>query len=315
MRQIAAGLINYINDNRGILPPAMISDNYGKTTDATNPYKDGWFWASELMNQHYVAAPNVLAGVQSTTIGKSPGEHYQDSSVFQCPSASTPSEATPGLGTSGGTIGSVPTDNKNNVGVYGTAVNLRGDGAPAYATATWYQLCAVTSIAPTAAGADPEYFPGGSATAGGQPPTAPFIFFDITNEYSAGYATEIGLGGFRRNLSLIRHSALMAMVVESGSLNWLLNGNSGNGQPIIGTTPINGEIPGMPALAARHGQVSRNGNNAYTNIAFFDGHVELLPTQPFEDYSTDGNPPTKSTGGATNIPQSLGTVFTLTQDQ
>jgi prepilin-type processing-associated H-X9-DG protein len=71
---------------------------------------------------------------------------------------------------------------------------------------------------------------------------------------------------------------------------------------------------GMTCLAARHGQVSNNGNNASTNMAFFDGHVESLPTQPFADYSTSG-PVSAATSGAANIPQSLGAVFTLTQDQ
>ena len=97
MRQIAIGMLNYINDNRGILPPAMVSDNFGSTTDASDPYPNGWFWAAELMNQHYVAAPNILAGGISTgTAGKAPtgSEIYSGgASVFECPSASTPAEA------------------------------------------------------------------------------------------------------------------------------------------------------------------------------------------------------------------------------
>src|ERR1700677_4886297 len=59
MRQIAMAMLNYINDNRGILPPAMISDNYGGTKDASNPYPDGWFWAAELFNQHYLSTTNI----------------------------------------------------------------------------------------------------------------------------------------------------------------------------------------------------------------------------------------------------------------
>src|SRR5438034_11440177 len=55
MRQIATGLIMYINANRGVIPPAMVDDS-----DLSNPYPDGWFWAAELMRQKYVNAPNAL---------------------------------------------------------------------------------------------------------------------------------------------------------------------------------------------------------------------------------------------------------------
>ena len=63
MRQIASGLMMYIQSNRGIMPPAMVSDssnNGGGNSDATNPYPDGWFWAAELMHQKYVSAPNIM---------------------------------------------------------------------------------------------------------------------------------------------------------------------------------------------------------------------------------------------------------------
>src|SRR5262245_26122653 len=52
LRQIAAGIIMYVQNNRGVLPPAMVSDssnNGGANSDPTNPYPDGWFWAAELM--------------------------------------------------------------------------------------------------------------------------------------------------------------------------------------------------------------------------------------------------------------------------
>ena len=35
-------------------------------------------------------------------------------------------------------------------------------------------------------------------------------------------------------------------------------------------------------LGARHGKVSADGANAYTNMAFFDGHVATYPTAQFE---------------------------------
>jgi prepilin-type processing-associated H-X9-DG protein len=36
-------------------------------------------------------------------------------------------------------------------------------------------------------------------------------------------------------------------------------------------------------LAGRHGKKSTDGANAYTNFAFFDGHVGLYPTADYEN--------------------------------
>ena len=47
MRQIATRLLMYINANKGVHPPAMISKGV-----AGDPYADGWFWAAELMHQN-----------------------------------------------------------------------------------------------------------------------------------------------------------------------------------------------------------------------------------------------------------------------
>src|SRR5690348_13038682 len=52
MRQIANSMIMYIGANKGKLPPTLISSG-------GDVYKDGWFWAAELMNQKYITAPNL----------------------------------------------------------------------------------------------------------------------------------------------------------------------------------------------------------------------------------------------------------------
>src|SRR3954466_4633 len=43
MKQIAMGILQYVADNKGIHPPAMVSDsadNGAPNTDPTNPYPD-----------------------------------------------------------------------------------------------------------------------------------------------------------------------------------------------------------------------------------------------------------------------------------
>jgi prepilin-type N-terminal cleavage/methylation domain-containing protein/prepilin-type processing-associated H-X9-DG protein len=308
MRQITAAMLLYINDNRGVFPPAMISDNYHATTDPTNPYLDGWFWAGELVNQHYIAGPNVLATASNpgTTGNKATNIDFTKAadSVFFCPSAFRPDEKLPGIGTGTGTLGGYPTDfGANNTGVYGVASAPRSDGQSPYAVVTWYQLVMITSVKTTSAN-NQVAWPGGTNT-------APFIFFDVTKGAIGGPAGQLQYGGYRRNLSMVRHSAYMAMLVESGSCNWLMDG-TGN-TPGSGTAP-NGAVQWLPCIAARHGQVVDHGNSANTNIAFFDGHVDSFPTQPFQTFSTTGTA-SNTTSGAPNIPPSLGAVFTLSQDQ
>jgi prepilin-type processing-associated H-X9-DG protein len=69
------------------------------------------------------------------------------------------------------------------------------------------------------------------------------------------------------------------MVVEAADTNWVDQGNS--------TT-----YPGnyLNRLGARHGKRTARGDNAWTNFAFFDGHVSLYPTEPYtRKTATGGN--------------------------
>src|SRR5581483_10969934 len=213
MRQIALGMLNYVNDNKGILPPAMITDaTSGKTQDPTDPYPDGWFWAAELMHQKYVAAPDVVQSGHLTPV-------FSETSPFRCPSTPSPSDFTPGAGTSGATLGAFPVDSKNSFGVYGPfnpgpaagPIPTRSDGTPQYGVVTWYQLCAIK----TPKSGNNALYPGGSQA-------APFIFFDKT---SGPVLQNLTNSGYTRKLSQVHHSAVQCMIVEVANLNWMMNGN------------------------------------------------------------------------------------------
>src|SRR3954453_23511754 len=52
MRQVAQGMIMYINANKGKLPPGQIKEVAGV-------YPTGWWWATELAKQGYTKAPSV----------------------------------------------------------------------------------------------------------------------------------------------------------------------------------------------------------------------------------------------------------------
>jgi prepilin-type N-terminal cleavage/methylation domain-containing protein/prepilin-type processing-associated H-X9-DG protein len=303
MRQIALAVLQYAASNRGILPPAMISassKNGGANSDPTNPYPDGWFWASELMHQKYIAAPNMYRPNDTS------GQYFDKPSPFQCPEGLNPEEHPPFAGLSSQTQGLYPVDAKNSICVYGTANNPRFDNQEPYAVPSWYQLCAVSSGSRTA-------FVGGDSSANQPPNDAPFVFFDQSKNGKPSPEAGTGMGGqmalpqYTRKVSRVKHSNLMCMVAEAAYLNWVLGGTAFN--PVNNVT--NGESMWMTCLAARHGRISGNGNNASTNMAFFDGHVATLDTQPLEDYVNPAN----GKGGAPNIPPSLGVVFTLSQDR
>jgi len=295
MKQIAMGMIMYVNANKGNLPPCLVSAssaNGAPNTDATNPYPDGWFWAAELMHQKYVAAPNIF---QNGAI-----KYYNGTSVFQCPSGLTADESVPGIGTGNSSIGTRPIDPANFGGSYGVANNPRLDGESPYGVVTWYQVCSIST------GSTKAFAQSGAGAC-----DAPFVYYNANkNGTCAGYAGAIGpgMGGqfalpYARNIARVKHSDTVCMIAEAAGINWVMAGSGFNAS----STVVNGETIWMPAIAARHGKI--NGNNATTNIAFFDGHVSSLLTQPIADYVD----PVTNKGGAPNIPPSVGVVFTLSK--
>ena len=99
---------------------------------------------------------------------------------------------------------------------------------------------------------------------------------------------------------MVKHSNVTCMLAEASALNWVFGGP--------GFTPVNSVVNGesmwLTGLAGRHGKVYKNHGMAH--IGFFDGHVTLFDTKPIANYVNGSGQ-----GGATEIPQSLGVVFTL----
>jgi prepilin-type N-terminal cleavage/methylation domain-containing protein/prepilin-type processing-associated H-X9-DG protein len=298
MRQIAMAVLNYCNDNRGHLIPAMIDASGGtanpKGGTTIGSYPDGWFWAAELVHQHYLSAPVLFTPSTAAVVNNNgtPNPPGSQSSVFQCPEAFSSTE-TGGLDGGGPyNYGQYPTDYHNNEYSFDIdgekSAGKRWDGGVCYAVATWYQLnCRET-------GFTSNYTIGGVDN-------PPFVSFDppspvkIAGETLAGDLTN---SSYARTLSMIRHSALMVMMGETSTINWL------------NQTVVNGHY--APRLGARHGQKSADGTNAYTNFAFMDGHVALYATYPIDSNPPPANNP--GTDGLSGMPQSSGTIFTLWED-
>jgi prepilin-type N-terminal cleavage/methylation domain-containing protein/prepilin-type processing-associated H-X9-DG protein len=313
MRQIALAVLNYTSDNQGHLMPAMIYSQGGTPANPL-PYCDGFWWAAELVHQGYIASPNILHSPTNPNNGYPPPG---TSNVFQCPEGLNATDAYPiDNGLLGQPYGNYPTDGRNMGPEFGLDDNPRVDQQKPYGTATWYELnCRQAGYASMW---DPS-FP--NTDAYGAQYNPPFVVFGYSQPGTASpnesTLAEVADARYSRTLSMIRHSAVMVMVVEASNVIWNAQGNN---PAVTPPTPVHD----APRIAARHGQRTTDGTNAYTNVAFFDGHVALFPTQPMDTNTGNQGPgPTPSNiqpnsagliNGLSAMEPSSGTVFTLYMD-
>jgi prepilin-type processing-associated H-X9-DG protein len=271
MRMIALGVISYIQDNKGRLMPCTIPPMAG-----TNLYPNGFFWATELVTQKYITAPMV--GVDASGAIHPPSV----SSVFRCPEGIDPTDTSTNGNTSSAQ-GVYPTDAKNN----GWACPFAATNAGVTTgIATWYQLTSrITGFA-------------SNYTVGGVFNT-PFVYFTANaDKLGVPEATDVLDPNYSRRISMIRQPSVTVMIAEAADPNWV-------------TQTPNAAFPGHYAarLGARHGKKSLDGTNAYTNFAFFDGHVAMFPTLPID--SNAGVGALSGQPGCAAMTGASGTIFTL----
>jgi prepilin-type N-terminal cleavage/methylation domain-containing protein/prepilin-type processing-associated H-X9-DG protein len=218
---------------------------------ANGDYKDGFAWQHELVHQKYITAPNMYVNPTSTTSAV----QVSLGTVFHCPDCSDVVQS--GAGPTTG----YPTDGQCAGYRVDPQVNPRADGQPAYGVATSYMLNGRANTA---------------ANRNGGADCAPFVWFYQTDTDPTGVGVEDS--GYRRNLSAIHRATQMVMILETTSLDWTVQQ----------TTTANGVYTNR--VAARHGGKSANGLNASANFAFFDGHVELIPTASVCSGNLKSNP-------------------------
>jgi len=249
MRQVSMALIQYIGANKGKHPPGLIPV-------AAGVYPNGFWWPSEL-KQGYVKAPSVYSGPNQTQ------KVFNRTNVFRCPEG-----VDEDFGVTSG--GDYPTDAKNNgYSLYNDS--NPGNQADGIAIPTWYMLNMRNLSTTGAAAADPD--PDINIAKAGARQT-PFLYFNTPDPVKL--PKSLHSPAWQRHQGQIKKSAELMMIVEASSNNWFDQTES---------TKYQGQKPGifLRRLGARHGKVSGNGANAYTNIAFFDGHVALFDTAQFED--------------------------------
>lgn len=237
MKQIAMGMVMYINANKGHFPPAQIKQ------DSTN-YPNGWWWPTELVRGKYITAPSIYSTPNSSTGDKK----FNRSSCFFCPEGLEEDYGKGG-------VGDYPTDSANNK--Y-QIVNDQQAADEGFGIASWYML---NSRNLSTSGAWPD----GTKI-------SPFLYFN-----NATSGPDLRDSRWQRQMSMIRKPAEVVMIVEAADTNWMDQATPSSRYPNIY----------CKRMGARHGKKTADGANAYTNLAFFDGHVGLYPTEPFTKKVTD----------------------------
>jgi len=185
MRQVAAALIMYINDNKGHFPPAQAQ---AQTSNVI--YPDGFWWPDALVEGKYISAPSLYDTPGSSTSAKK----FEGNNPFQCPEGLTADEWS--SNSNGG--GDYPTDPKNNGFSIGNDSQAAAKG---FGIASWYMLnCRNLSDS-------------NNADKNGARRT-PFVYFNTTD------GSVMKQNGWQRGLGQVRKSSELLMIVEATNANW-----------------------------------------------------------------------------------------------
>jgi prepilin-type N-terminal cleavage/methylation domain-containing protein/prepilin-type processing-associated H-X9-DG protein len=250
MRQITLALIMYIDANRGAHPPNAAPAGLSLAGPTV-----AWWWPNELVKQGYIKATSInVYGHVTTPPAATTDKRFTGSNPFKCPEGIDESYT-------GGTQ-NYPTDGGNNR----YALEQDGTGAgnaanQAFGIPSWYQL---NSRVQTASNLWPT---GNLAT--GEVRITPFVWFN-----SGATITQVKSRDFSRNRSMVKKAAELIMLVEAANPNW----HDQEGTFMV----VGDETTYLDRLGARHGRKSKQGLNAWTNFAFFDGHVALYYSGDFQ---------------------------------
>jgi prepilin-type N-terminal cleavage/methylation domain-containing protein/prepilin-type processing-associated H-X9-DG protein len=230
-----------------------VQDNKGRCPPAGMPvlpaHPRGWWWANELVRLNYVKTKNI--NVYKKTPSNQSEKKYNRNNPFRCPEGIDEDQS---LAADNPSFpqGDYPTDEMNNGFTILNDASCAQDG---FGVPSWYQLNSKVQAAANG-------WPGGSSA-------TPFVWFNTANTQAD--PTLVKRAEYARSLSYVKRGAEMVMIVEAANPNWHDGSES---------SKFKGNF--MVDLAGRHGRKTARGDNAWTNMAFFDGHVTLYPTIQFQ---------------------------------
>ena len=230
-----------------------IQDNKGKfppcQVRAGGPgLPNGIWFPNELVRLNY-----IKGAPNAFADGPGTQKKVSNKSVFRCPEGHDADFK--------GGAGNYPTDLLNNSYQIANESQAQAEG---FGIASWYML---NSRNLSASGAWPPTSSNAKVT--------PFLYFN-----GNGPQIDIDLKDpkWQRNLSMIRRGSEFVMLVESADTNWF--------DQTQGAPPYDNVW--LKRLGARHGKKTKDGANAFTNLAFFDGHVGLYPSERFTRRTATG---------------------------
>jgi prepilin-type N-terminal cleavage/methylation domain-containing protein/prepilin-type processing-associated H-X9-DG protein len=235
-------------------------DNKGKLPPAGMPvipgFPRGWWFANELVRLNYIKTKSI--NVYPAAGWNQKNKKFNRNNPFRCPEGIDEDQS---LAADNPSFpqGEYPTHEMNN-GF--TILNDGSCAADGFGIPSWYQLNSKVQQAN-------NEWPGGSSA-------TPFVWFNTANTQAD--PTLVARPKYSRSLSFVRRGAELVMLVEAPNPNWHDGTES---------TKFPGNF--LVDLAARHGRKTRRGDNAFTNMAFFDGHVALYPTSDFQAKGATGN--------------------------
>jgi prepilin-type N-terminal cleavage/methylation domain-containing protein/prepilin-type processing-associated H-X9-DG protein len=186
MRQVGLAMLSYIQNSKGILPPARVESN------TTNIWPDGFWWASALVRGKYITSPNLFPTGD-------PAKPVLDTrSAFYCPEGVFET----GLTDLGGTMPRYPTDAFTNQ--YADGPNLPQPDGKSFDIACWFVPTGRPSSSTT------NWYPGGREA-------SPFVWFNQGSNVVAHMAEP----RFTRNISMVRRPAELVMLAESYTTNYV----------------------------------------------------------------------------------------------
>ena len=187
MRQLALGVLQYTDQNKGILMPARV---ISVTTNTI--YPGGFFWANELASIGLVPTANAYI---------SGGSPINKDTVFKCP------EGIDDSGSISLSFASYAADPRNNI-VYKVADQFYNGSTPTtdeWVTPTWYMLNAKpVVVGKTEVGASKD---------------SPFQTFVPTDSTAITSDAALRSPLYKRNIAMIRRASEVAMIFEGNASN------------------------------------------------------------------------------------------------
>jgi len=223
-------------------------------------WPEGFGWCNALVRGKYINAPNAFNGDGKTF-------QFPSDSVFRCPEGIDPDvtiSTTTGMTSADPTW---PTNTQNNA----PAV-LKTTDTPPFTVATWYQLNSRTN---SSSQNDPNI--------GGKKKVSPFVDF-----ISSADDNTIRDPKFQRKISMITKSSVVVMVAEATDPNWVDQTK---------TAMPNGDYRYIRRIGARHGKKTADGYDAFTNVCYFDAHVELKATHPISTVEPEDDTTLRESSG------------------